>query len=357
MTKLMVHELSPQLKEAIQTFNLPNPLGFGQVSVPIMASCHYKNNSWGPLDIIEYAPISLDPSAKSLHYGQLIFEGMKCYRNHNDKLALFRPEQNWQRFNFSARRLAMPEVPEDIFMNGIASLCHHLKSLIPDGDGESLYLRPFMIATEPGLGLAVAKEYHFMVLGSPSGAYFSSSEVNVVIEREEARAAPGGTGSAKVAGNYAGSLKSLIRANELGYQQNMWLDAAKKQYIEELSGMNFFAVINDVLFTPKLTGTILPGITRDSLVDLAKDLDIEVKEVDLDIEDVIGHIKSGACTEMFACGTAAVITPVSALGEKDGTKYKVLHQYGPVSKKLRESLDAIQRQKSPDPREWVVAVP
>ena len=356
MSGLKILEIESSVSEAVKNCKLPEPLGFGAFRVPLMAQATYKDGRWSEVTIGPYAPITLDPSAKVFHYGQEIFEGMKCYKN-DGQLALFRPMENQKRLNKSAERLSMPAIPEDIFLNAVASVCHHSAPLVPDGEGESLYLRPFVIATEEGLGLAASSEHLFLVIASPSGGYFSPGKVNVLIEREDCRAAKGGTGAAKCGGNYAGSLKSLIDSNKKGFQQNMWLDASEKKYIEELSGMNFFAVIEGELYTPALTDSILPGITRDSIIRLAKDAGYKVHEVPLDVDEIIEHIKSGRLSEMFACGTAAVLTPVSALGEADGTLYEAAQNYGPVSAQLREALVDIQRGRRKDPYEWVVAVP
>ena len=356
MTALKILGLDESVTKAINESKLPEPLGFGTFRVPIMATATYKDGAWSSIDLGAYGPIALDPCAKVLHYGQEIFEGMKCYKNAGE-LALFRPTMNHKRFNDSAKRLMMPEIPEELFMSAIASVCHHAKPLVPSGDGESLYIRPFMVATQPGLGLAASMEHLFVVVASPSGAFFSPGKVNVLIEREACRAAKGGTGAAKCGGNYAASLQNLVWAKEKGYQQNLWLDAEKKQYIEELSGMNFFAVIDSELYTPSLTDSILPGITRKSVIQLAQEMGYVVHEKPLAVDFVIESIQNGHLTEMFACGTAAVVSPVTALGEADGTLYEAPNLYGPVSKKLRTALVEIQRGLAKDPYGWVVAVP
>ena len=248
MEKFMALPLDKVLKNRIKSFNLPEPLGFGKVPCPIMAACHFKGGKWTDVELTAYAPLEIDPSAKVLHYGQQIFEGMKSYKNGDRNPILFRPELNFKRFNTSALRMAMPEVPEEHFQQAVANMVHYLTPCIPVGEGESLYIRPFMFATQPGLGLASSEEYTFLVIASPSGAYFSADRVAVLVERQDCRAAPGGTGNVKVAGNYGGSIKSALKARDLGYHQTLWLDAATRQNIEELSGMNFFAVIAGELF-------------------------------------------------------------------------------------------------------------
>ena len=353
MTDLNQLPISETLTQAITDFKLPESLGFGTVRTPVMAQCIFRNGKWEDPQLLPWEPIALDPSAKVLHYGQAIFEGMKAYRNGKDDPILFRPDQNFSRFNASARRMAMPEISENIYIGCIDSLVRVQAELIPQKPGESLYVRPFMIGTQTGLGLAPSMEYMFMVITSPSGAYFSSDKVSVLIERSDCRAAPGGTGAAKVAGNYGGSIKSAIAAKELGYHQTLWLDASQHKYIEELSGMNFFAMIDNELYTPSLTDSILAGVTRDSLLKLAELEGIKTHEVPMDINELINKIKEENCTELFACGTAAVLTPIAELGEADGTRYPLKHAYGPVSKKLRETLVGIQENGKPAPDGWI----
>ena len=348
--------VSTELAEKVANMTLPETLGFGLVRTPLMAISRYKDGCWSDPVIEEWKGIELDPSAKVLHYGQAIFEGMKAYKDGDKAPVLFRPVENHKRFNRSAARMAMPEISEEIFMSSVDSIVAHQVNLIPKGEGESLYLRPFMVASGLGIGLAPSDEYIFMVIASPSGAYFSSDEVSVLVERSDCRAAPGGTGAAKAAGNYGGSIQSAIKARKLGYHQTLWLDAKNHRYVEELSGMNFFAVINDELYTPKLTDTILAGITRESLIQLARLQGLTVHEESVDVNEVIERIKDGSCTELFACGTAAVITPIAELGEEDGTRYKVKHSYGPVSKKLRETLVGIQQKSFDAPEGWVYKI-
>ena len=349
-------ELPRDLVEKIETAKLPDQLGFGVVKTPVMAIAKFQNGSWGQPVLRPWEPIEMDPSAKALHYGQAIFEGMKAYRVTSGEVVLFRPVENHKRFNRSAERMAMPSISEDIFMSCVDSVVAHQTRLIPNKPGESLYLRPFMIASGQGIGLAPSTEYLFMVIASPSGAYFGADNVSVLIERHDCRAAPGGTGAAKAAGNYGASIKSAIKAKKLGYHQTLWLDAAHHQNIEELSGMNIFAVIDGELFTPQLTDTILAGITRDSLIALAENMGLKVHQKTLKIDELISNIKGGQCSELFACGTAAVITPIAELGEEDGTKYKLEHTYGPVSRRLRERLTGIQEAGEDAPDGWIYKV-
>ena len=348
-------DLSNSCQDALAAFKLPDDLGFGKSILPIMSISHYSHGKWTPVKLQPYRPLQLDPAARVLHYGQAIFEGMKAYNNEG-KIVLFRPEENFKRFNRSADRMAMPDVPYETYMNAIDSLCYNANKFVPGGVGESLYLRPFMIASEPGLGLAAATEYLFMVIASPSGGYFAASEVNVLVEREACRAAPGGTGYAKAAGNYAGSIQAGNKAKKLGYQQTMWLDAVNKKYVEELSGMNVFAVVDGKILTPSLTDSILAGITRESVIKLAESEGFEVEELSLDVNWLIEKIKDGSCSEIFAVGTAAVVTPLASLGESDGTKYKLKEDFGPVAKLMKNRLVGIQRQTEEDPFNWVYEI-
>lgn len=333
---------SEAIRKQINELVIPSPIGFGKVKTPLMALAYFKDDAWSKVKIEPYGPISLDPSAKCLHYGQEIFEGLKCYKT-SKGLSLFRPTMNHQRFNRSAKRMAMPEIPEEIFMSAVVSMCKNLEPKIPDQKDQSLYIRPTMIATESGLGLAAAKEYLFFVIASPAGSYFSSNKLDVLIERNDSRASPGGTGFAKAAGNYGGSLNSLIKAKNLGYQQTLFLNSRNKKSIEELSGMNFFAIINGEIYTPALTDSILAGITRESIIQLGRSLGYKVTETTLDIDELISQIKSEECTEIFSCGTAAVISSITALVEDSGEKYSVKFSQGPISAHLRSTLLDIQK--------------
>ncbi len=355
MTKLDILELPQELKSLIAQTTLPERLGFGKTKTPIMVRASFSGDRWSKLQATAYEPLAIDPSAKFIHYGQAIFEGLKCFRN-GEHIDLFRPLEHARRFNASAKRMAMPAFSPEMFLSAAATLCYHLAPLIPRGEGESLYVRPVMIATESGLGLAAAKEYLFYAIACPSGAYFSANEVNVLIERRDCRAAPGGTGAAKTAGNYGGSLNSMIKSGALNFQQNLWLDAKTMKNVEELSGMNFFAVIDSELYTPALTDSILPGITRNSIIDLASDMGIKVHETAVNIGDVIAALKTKRCSEIFATGTAAVVTPIASLGEEDGTRYMAPEAFGPIAQKLRSALVGIQRRRAPDSKGWLTEV-
>ncbi|MBP9680590.1 MAG: branched-chain amino acid aminotransferase [Bacteriovorax sp.] len=349
-------KIDPTIAKAIETFSLPDNLGFGQVMAPVMASCLYENGKWGELELLPYGPISMYPNAKVLHYAQEIFEGMKAYRAHGLGPFIFRPEENHLRFNRSAERMAMPHIPLDLFLKASIELVAYCADFVPRRTGESLYLRPFMFATEEALGIKPSEKFRFMVIASPSGSYFSPGGLSVLIERFGSRAFPGGTGFAKAGGNYAASLHAAIKAKSLGFVQTLWLDGRDKKYIEEMSGMNFFAVINNELHTPEINDSILEGITRKSIITLAHDAGIKVIERKMDIDELINDIKSQKCTEAFACGTAAIIAPIDYLADETGERYPLLHHEGKMALRLREHLLSIQEGRTPDKYKWITSI-
>lgn len=349
----------PGIKEALDNYKLPEQLIFGKDAGPVMARCSYRDGKWGDLDILPFGPILLSPAAKVLHYAQEIFEGMKAYRVNGKGPFIFRPEQNLNRLNLSADRMAMPEIPAEIFMTAVNEVTSLTARYIPRRTGESLYLRPFMIATDPSLGIKPSETYDFYVITGPSGSYFNGEVhgISVLIERQDCRAFPGGTGFAKTGGNYAASLKAAQKVKKMGITQSLWLDAKARKYIEELSGMNFFAVINGELHTPDIGDTVLDGITRKSLIQLASDKGIKTFVRQINIDELIEQIKNGQCTELFACGTAAIITPIACLCEEEsGVRYSVKYADGNLSVELKEELLAIQEGRKPDHYNWVHVV-
>lgn len=346
--------------EAIQLASnaiIRDDAGFGKILAPIMLECNYANGEWGNMQIIPYGPLTLDPTTKVFHYGQEIFEGLKAYKNEEGKIFLFRPDMNAKRFNHSAKRMSMPSVPIEDFVNACQKLTSYAHKIVPKRLGESLYLRPFMIATEVGLGIKPSESFKFLIIASPVGNYFSKPSVKVYIEREDCRACPGGTGSAKTGGNYAASLKSYRQTLDRECDQTMWLDALEHKYIEEMSGMNFIAVINDEIHTPELTDTILNGITRDSILQLAKLNNLKVVETRIDIDEFLGQVESGKCSEAFVCGTASVLTPVNSfLDSKNNKTYFLKDARGRVSAKIKEQLLMIQSGRTAGPKGWCYPV-
>ena len=332
--------------------------GFGKVFTDHMVSIDWvEGKGWHNPVIGPRQPISLDPAASVLHYAQEIFEGLKAYRLADGAMALFRPEENARRFNASARRLAMPKLPEDAFVEAVRQLALADRDWFPRVDGGSLYMRPFMFANEAFLGVRPAKSYKFLVICSPAGNYFKSGApaVSIWVSRDYTRAAPGGTGAAKCGGNYAASLVPQAEAIERGHDQVVFLDAAEKKWIEELGGMNLFFVFDDgSMITPPLGGTILPGITRDSLLTLAREEGLAVREERYSLDQWRADARSGRLVEAFACGTAAVVTPVGRVAGHDGEFTIGGGGPGQMTTRLRDRLVAIQRGAAEDPQGWVV---
>lgn len=335
---------------------IANP-GFGKLFTDHMAIIRYtEGRGWHDAKITARAPISLDPAAAVLHYAQEIFEGLKAYRLADGAMALFRPEANARRFNASADRMAMPQLPEDLFLESCRALVRADAGWFPPVDGGSIYLRPFMFASEVFLGVKPASEYLYIVIASAAGNYFKSGApaVRLLVSERDTRAAPGGTGAAKCGGNYAASLRAQSAAIAQGFDQVVFLDAAERRWIEELGGMNLFFVFADgTLQTPPLDGTILPGITRDSLITLAREAGLTVREERYAIDQWRADAESGRLVESFACGTAAVVTPVGSV-TGDGFAFTVgSGGPGQLTQRLRDQLVAIQRGTAPDPHGWV----
>ena len=327
-----------------------NNLPFGSVFSDHMLSCTFKDGKWQEPVIEPYAPISLDPSAKIFHYGQSIFEGMKAYKDAEGTTLLFRPLENHKRLNRSAERLVIPQIPEETFMNGLKELLKLDDAWIPTNEGSSLYIRPFMFASGNGFHASPANEYKFMICTAPSGAYFAG-EVKVLIEEKYARAANGGVGFAKAGGNYAAQFYPTQLAMEKGYNQVIWTDDNTHEYIEEAGAMNIFVRIDDTLITSPTSDRILDGVTRKSILQLAKDLKINVEERKISVSEVVLAAQSGSLKEMFGTGTAAVISPISGFGyqEKD---YDLPVLENPFAALLKKTITDIQTNKSEDPYGW-----
>jgi branched-chain amino acid aminotransferase len=329
--------------------------GFGKVFTDHMVTLRWTaDKSWHDAEVKARAPLTLDPAAAVFHYGQEIFEGLKAYRVGNG-ISLFRPEQNARRFQSSAERLAMPALPEELFIKAVEELVKIDVEWIPGGEG-TLYLRPFMLAIEPYLGVRPSLDYIFMVIASPVGAYFKGGKtaVTVWLSEKYTRAAPGGTGFTKCGGNYAASLIAQAEAMKHGCDQVVFLDAAEHKYVEELGGMNVFFVFADgSLMTPPLGGTILPGITRDSIIKLARREGRTVREERYAFEQWRADAKSGKLKECFACGTAAVITPIGEIQGVDGNFTIGDGHGGPITDNLKKTLVGIQRGTIADKDGWV----
>jgi len=340
----------------INQYQLPKELPFGKVIGPVIVESDFADGQWGPLKLVPHAALALKPEAKVFHYGQEIFEGLKAYYVDKKGPYLFRPEQNAERFNLSAYRMGMADFPVPMFLASVHALSSALKNCIPQKSGESLYLRPTMVATEESLGIKPSSTYKYILLASPSGPYFTGDSIKVYIERDRARACPGGIGRAKTGGNYAASILSAKKAIELGCAQTLWLDALKKSYIEEMSGMNFMAIINGEVVTPAMTDTILDGVTRKSILDLGRSLGYKTREEKMSINDLLGKIETGECTEAFACGTAAIITPIRAFCEADGKEIILKPVTNSIAMRLRQELLDRQEGRKDAPLNWRVPV-
>lgn len=298
----------------------------------------------------------LDPATSVFHYAQELFEGLKAYRQPNGSIVAFRPYANAARFNQSAQRMAMPELPEETFVESLELLVQTDRDWVPTAEGHSLYLRPFMIATQQALGVNhPSRNYKYMVIASPAASYFTGGlkPVSVWLSTEYTRAAPGGTGFAKCGGNYAAAFVAQRQAVEEGCDQVVWLDAFEHRWVEEMGGMNLFFVFGDRLVTPALTGTLLPGITRDSILSLAGELGYKAEEGKISIEEWQAGCESGELTEVFACGTAAVVTPVGSVKGVDRSWTVGDGTPGPVTMKIREELVGIQYGSRPDTHHWI----
>jgi len=307
---------------------------------------------WQGGELLPFAPIAINPAATSVQFGQQCFEGMKAFAGQHESPALFRPEMNWARFARSAERLTMQPVPAAIFADGLSRLTTALANFVPSGRGQSLYLRPTLLGMDPHFGVHGSDNLAFLLLASPSDAYYGNP-ISVMLERRQTRAGKGGTGAQKVGGNYGASLLATRRCEEAGFDQPLWLDARDHALVEELSAMNFAAIIEGALHTPSLEGTILPGITRDSLLTLAPSLGIEAVERPMPVSELIDDVRSGRCSELFACGTGAIVCPVTALGEEDGTRHEVSGA-SRWAETLKNALLDIQDGTARDRFEWTV---
>ena len=348
-------KIHPITQSRLKDVDMAN-VGFGRVFSDHMFICNYKDGKWETPEIVPYGKLSFSPSFSALHYGQAIFEGMKAYRGQDGQPLLFRPEDNWRRMNQSASRLSMPEIPEDIFIGGIKALVELDKDWIPDSDKGQMYIRPHMFATDEFIGVRASDSYTFIIFTCPVSFYYKDP-VKLLATKEYSRAAIGGTGNAKSAGNYAGSLFPDKLAKAQGYDNILWLDARLHQYIEECGTMNVFFVIDDAVVTPIPTGTILGGITRDSALRLLKDHKEEIGIASVDIRRVsIYEIEDaymqGTLKEAFGTGTAATIAPITKIGFAG--KDMLLSDERPVSNWLYKQLYGIQTGAIEDPYNWLV---
>lgn len=334
-------------------------LVFGKVFSDHMFICDYSpEKGWHDPRIVPYQNLSIDPSIMTIHYGQSIFEGLKAYKTKDGNINLFRPRENIKRLNESCKRLCIPTIDEELGLEAIRKLVDIDKDWIPDEDGTSLYIRPFVFATEPHLGVRPSMTYSFVIITGPVGAYYKEgiNPVKIYVEPRYVRAVKGGLGEVKASANYAASLKAQVEANEKGYTQVLWLDGIEKKYIEEVGTMNVFFVIGDEVITPELNGSILPGITRKSCVELLKHWGCNMHERRISIQEVYEAHEKGLLKEAFGTGTAAVISPIGELNWNDRVITINNGKTGPISQRLYDTLTGIQYGKLPDPFGWIERV-
>ena len=341
-------------KSKIESVDFEN-LEFGKIFTDHLFVCKYSNNSWGEGKIMPYDDFLVSPSARVFHYGQAIFEGMKCFRSNNDSLILFRPEENFKRFNKSSLRMAIPEISKKIFFEGLTELLKIDKDWVKKGDGNALYLRPFVFASEPSINASEAMEYTFMIICCPAKSYYGNQKIKVKIEEKYSRAAKGGVGYAKAAGNYAAQFYPTSIAKEEGYQQIIWTDSNNHKSIEEAGTMNLFFRIGNKLITSPTSDSILDGITRKSIIELAKKVNIDVEERVITVNEILESSKTGELKEIFGTGTAVVVLPIKAFGYQNND-YKLPDLDNSWSLMLKKKLMDIQYDKSDEYENWKLKI-
>jgi len=329
-------------------------LTFGSVFTDHMFVCKYKNEKWQEPEVIPYQPLSFEPSMSVLHYGQSVFEGMKAYKDDEDKVWLFRPDQNFKRINRSSERLQIPVFPENYFFEGLKTLLNLDKDWIKPGIGNSLYVRPFVFSSQACVQASPSKEYTFIIICCPVKAYYGG-EVNVLIAEEFSRAADGGIGYTKAAGNYGAQFYPTALAQKQGYQQIVWTDAKSHEFLEEAGTMNIFFRIGDILLTAPTNDRILDGVTRKSVIQIARDSGIEVEVRPIKIGEIVKASENNSLKEMFGSGTAVVINPIKSFGYK-GVNYKLPELENPFATQLKDNIMSIQYNLTEDPYGWRVAV-
>ena len=328
-------------------------LPFGRIFTDHMFIADYKVGEWKNSRIVPYGHITVSPASPAIHYGQAIFEGLKAHRDENNKALVFRPADNCKRLNISAERLALAKVPEEIFMDGLAALINLDRAWIPTAAGSSLYLRPYLFSADGYIGIRPSQDFTFMIIASPAGMYYSEP-LRVKIETHYTRAVEGGTGFAKAAGNYGGAIYPSKLAQAQGYHQLIWTDGKKHEYIEESGTMNVMFVINETLVTPALSDSILAGITRDSVLKIARDWGVKVEERKIAVKELIDALKKGTVSEAFGVGTAATIARIETIGH-EGKDYSLpSSDKTAFATKVYTELDGIKRGIRPDPFHWVV---
>jgi len=355
----MKEEIKVEKVDKRQERPTDNELSFGRTFTDHMFTMDYnEEDGWHDPRVIPYQPLEIDPAAAFCHYSQMTFEGLKAYKSEEGAL-LFRPEKNAQRFNNTNRRMCIPEMDPELFVQAIKETVKVDQDWIPSKEGTSLYIRPFILANEIYLGLKPSSQYKFVIIMSPVAAYYPQGikPTRIFVETEYVRAVRGGTGSAKTGGNYAGSLKAQASAAEKGYDEVLWLDGVDREYVEEVGAMNVFFKIDGKIVTPALGGSVLPGITRDSVITMLKDWGYEVEARKISIEEIVESYKEGRLEEAFGTGTAAIISPIGELNY-DGLEMEVNDfETGEVASKLYKTLTGIQTGKLADPYDWTEEIP
>lgn len=351
LEKIAVQKTAKSRISEVDFENIP----FGKVYSDHMFLADYKNKQWGNFRVLPYGYMPISPATPAIHYGQSIFEGLKAYRNDNDEALVFRPLANWKRMNVSAERMCMPGIPEELFMEGMNVLLELDRAWIPRTSGSSLYIRPFMFAADEYIGIRPSDNFTFMIITCPVGAYYSTP-VKVRIETHYTRAVEGGTGFAKAGGNYAGALYPAKLAQEEGYHQLIWTDGKEHKYVEESGTMNVMFIIDDVLVTPALGDSILRGITRDSVLRLARHWGMKVEERRVSVEELIEGLKSGRVKEAFGAGTAATIAHIELIGHEGENYYLPPVEQREFSNKVLKELETMKHGLSPDPFDWIYKI-
>lgn len=354
MTAAMDISVTKVERSKLQDLNLEN-LPFGKFFSDHMLEADFENGEWKNVEIKPYQPLLLSPSVAALHYGQAIFEGIKAYKDNNGEAYIFRPQDNFRRFNISAERMQMPAVPEEIFMEGMKQLIALDKNWIPSKEDHSLYIRPFMFSSDEVIGVRPSDNYKFMIILSPTGPYYSAP-MRIYVEEQYVRASPGGVGYAKAAGNYGAAMYATAEAKKKGYDQVLWMDAIERKYVQECGTMNVFFIIGNTAITPGLEqGTILDGVTRQSSITLLQEMGFTVEERDLSIDDIIDAYKAGVLYEVFGTGTAATISLIKELRYKDfEMKFDV--DNWKTAPTLKRWLTDIREGRREDKYGWMVKV-
>jgi branched-chain amino acid aminotransferase len=334
----------------------PKDNKFGKIYSDHMLVADYKDGKWSKAEIVPYDNLSMSPSTTFIHYGQSIFEGIKAYKNQDGHINIFRPEQNWHRFNRSAERMGMPAVPEDIFMDGMKQLINLDKDWVPNAEGQSLYIRPFLFVTDEFIGVKPAEEFKFMIITSPAGSYYAQP-IKIFVHDKYTRAFPGGIGQTKAAGNYGASMMPTMEVRKMGYDQILWTDAIEHKYVQEIGTMNVFFVIDKTIITPDLSeGTILAGVTRDSIICLLREKGYTVEERALGMDEVSEAFDKGLFTECFGAGTAAVVAPIAELFYEGKTMILPAATDTNIASFVKNGLADIRYGRVADTHKWMYKV-